>query len=103
MRKTRETLDKEIRDVSGFANVYYQPKSQMEFPCILYQKEDHDITYAGNSIYGNRIRYTITIIGKNCDNDHLINRFLEKFHYCNFDRRYKTSDNLYHDVLILYW
>ena len=103
MRRTREELDNKIREISGFQNVYFQPPSKMNYPCILYQKEKNDKHNANDSMYLNKVRYTITIIGKESENEFLINKFLRSFKNIDSDRRYISPDNLYHDVLILYW
>lgn len=100
--KTRFELDELLRDLTEFDNIYYQPPSHMNYPCILYQKDDYDASYADDIRYKNKTKYQITLIGKNPDNEEVCQKLLSIM-YCSFDRRYKTSENLYHDVFILYW
>lgn len=84
-------------------NVYYQPPEnlKMKYPCIRYEKEDIDTDYADDRVYSMKDQYTITIIGLDPDTD-VPRIILDTFQYCNFDRRY-ISDNLYHDVLTIYY
>lgn len=101
--KNREDLGELLEDISEFDYVYFQPPSKMNYPCILYERENFNSSYADNIAYKNKEKYTVTIIGKDPDNDELIEKMLLNIKYCSFDRRYKSSENLYHDVLIIYW
>ena len=91
MKRTRLELDRLIREISGFTNVYFQPPSKMSYPCILYQKEKHEKSNANDSMYLRKIKYTITIIGKEAENDHLVDKFLRTFKNIDSDRRYRQK------------
>lgn len=100
--RSRAELHSLLRRVTKLNNVYYQPPSKMSYPCLRYEKASYNIDYGDDIKYKNMTRYELTVIGTNPDNDDIINALLA-LPYCSFDRRYKTTENLYHDVLILYW
>lgn len=84
-------------------NVYYQPPEnfKMKYPCIRYEKEDINTNYADNKVYTMKDQYSIMVIGPDPDTE-IPKIILETFQYCNFDRRY-VSNNLYHDVLTVFY
>lgn len=102
MSRTRLDFHALLKQVTGYTNVYYQPPSRMSYPCILYEKASYDIKHADNIKYKSMTRYTVTVIGTNPDNDSVIDALLS-IKYSSYDRRYKTSENLYHDVLAIYY
>lgn len=101
MVNKRLQLQTKLEELLGSKSVYYQapPNRQLTYPCIIYSKEDIDIKKADNSNYISRIRYQIIIIDKRPDNN-VIDKILE-LPYASYDRPY-ISDNLYHDVIIIY-
>lgn len=100
---SRIALHDEIKAVSGVSQVYYQPPAsvRLSYPCVIYNKDSIDTLYANNSPYISVTRYSVTVIDKDPDNA-LAEKLLRYFPFCRFDRRY-TADNLYHDVLTLYY
>lgn len=104
MNKTRANLQTTLVGIMSPNKVYYQPPSseRMTYPCIVYDKDDYDIHKANDHIYRKKVQYKIMVIGKDPDNDEILDKLLA-LDYCSFDRRYKTSENLYHDVFTLYW
>lgn len=83
--------------------VYWQQPTgtKMSYPCLIYEMNTINHLFGDNLGYRNLKRYNLTLIGKEPDNDVLLEAFL-KLPYCSFDRRF-ISDNLYHDVLELYY
>lgn len=83
-------------------NVYYQPPESLSlsYPCIIYEKEDINTDYADDKTYSKTSEYLLTVIGMDPDTN-IPERLLE-MPYCTFDRRF-IQDNLYHDVLRLYF
>ena len=83
-------------------NVYYQlPESiKMQYPAIRYSKKNIQSVYANNSKYLMRDCYELIVISRNPD-DPVIKRLLA-LPYCSYDRQY-IADNLYHDVLTIYY
>lgn len=103
MSRTRLDLHAKLKSVlpEGF-NVYYQPPSRMSYPCLIYDRTDIESNYADNLKYKKMTKYTIMVIGTEPDNENIIDPILA-LPYTSFDRRYKTNENLYHDVIIIYW
>ena len=72
----------------------------MIYPAIRYAKSKIEIKRANNAGYMLNTRYEITVIDKRPDNPVILK--LLDLPYCSYDRMYK-ADNLYHDVLTLYY
>lgn len=99
---TRLELQSKLEELLGEHHVYYQPPTSinMEYPAIRYSKSRINADKANNSIYKKTTKYEITVIDRMPDNP-VIDKILE-LPYSSYDRLYK-SDNLYHDVLTLYY
>lgn len=99
---SRLELQSKLEELLGSRNVYYQPPEsvKMSYPAIRYSKKDIDSTHADDINYLNNTSYEIIVIDKDPDNE-VINKILE-LPYSSYDRPYK-SNNLYHDVLTLYF
>jgi hypothetical protein len=82
--------------------VYFQPPSSIKliYPCIIYELDSINVTYADSIKYKNKKRYTITVIDQNPDSE-IPNNIL-MLNYCSFDRHF-ISDNLNHYVFTLYY
>lgn len=83
-------------------NVYFQapPNNQMQYPCILYKRDDARTAFADNMPYRYTKRYQVTVIDKDPDSD--IPDKIAGLPLCSFDRHY-TADNLNHDVYNLFF
>lgn len=86
----------------GSSNVYFQPPPtlQMNYPCIVYKRDDQRIRSANNKPYSHRTRYQVTVIDQNPDS--LIPAKVAALPLCVFDRFY-TADNLNHDVYNIFF
>lgn len=100
----RQGLQDLLLDLMGpdAPNVYFQPPEDHKYvyPCIRYEVDDVDTTFADNSPYSNRIRYLVTLITEDPDDARwkkLLNRPL-----CSFSRHY-PADGLHHYVYILFF
>lgn len=82
--------------------VYFQPPPdvKIEYPCIVYERDDIDISFADNSPYKHKKRYQVTAIDPDPDSD--IHEKLMMLPLCSYDRSY-TAENLNHDVFNLYF
>lgn len=91
-----------LEQLLGSRNVYFQPppSTKMQYPCIVYRKDDIDTIYSGNKPYRNVQRYTVTVIDKNPDS--FIPAKIAGLPMSTFDRFFVT-DNLNHDVFKLYF
>lgn len=83
-------------------HVYFQPPEnvELEYPCIVYQRDNANTKFAGNAPYRYTQRYQVTIISRNPDNDILDQ--VAKLPMCEY-QRYFPADNLNHDVFVLYF
>lgn len=99
---SRLELQSKLEELLGSKNVYYQPPEsvKMSYPAIRYSKKNIDSKNANDAKYLTNTSYEIIVIDKKPDNE-VINKILN-LPYSSYDRPYK-SDNLYHDVLTLYY
>jgi hypothetical protein len=83
-------------------NVYFQPPAnvEMQYPCIVYQRDDADTKFADNIPYSRAVRYQVTVIDRNPDSD--IPGKVASLPFCIFNRFF-TAGNLNHDVFNLYY
>ena len=81
---------------------YFQPPQDatMRYPCIVYQRDDSDVSYADNVKYGWRKRYQVTVIDRRPDSP--ITDAVEALEYVRFDRFFIT-DGLNHTVFQMYF
>lgn len=98
----REKLQMILEDILGSNHVYYQPPGnlQMKYPAIVYSRSRIGNQYANNNVYLQNHSYQVTLIDKNPDSE--VIEKLSKLPLCRHDRHY-TSDNLNHDVFLLYF
>lgn len=86
----------------GSDKVYFQapPNLDMQYPCIVYKRDDAETTFANNSPYRHTKRYQVTVIDTDPDSD--IPDKVGNLPLCKFDRFY-PADNLNHDVYNLFF
>lgn len=82
--------------------VYFNPSGNihLEYPCILYKRDNSKVKFADNMPYNIKKRYMLTIIDSDVDSD--IPDRVAQLPMCIFNRHY-ISDNLSHDVFNLYF
>lgn len=97
----RLELHAELVAALGSSHVYYQPPPtvKMVYPCIVYQRDNEDRTYADNHGYLMYDRYQVTVIDRNPDSV-LWKRVLD-LPMARFSSRH-IIDGLNHDVLSVY-
>jgi hypothetical protein len=86
----------------GSTDVYFQPPSnvQMKYPCIVYQRDNSETIFAGNSLYNHKKRYQVTVIDRNPDSE--IPDKILALQWCSFNRFFTTS-GLNHTVFTLFF
>jgi len=86
----------------GSNNVYFQPPPsvKMQYPCIVYNRDDIDSIFADNGAYRLKTRYQVMVIDTNPDSD--IHTKVGTLPLCSYDRFF-TADNLNHDVYNLFF
>lgn len=82
-------------------NVYFQPSEnrEMEYPCIVYERDNASAQPADNFPYRVMQRYQVTYIDHNPDSD-VIDKLLT-LPLAAFNRHFATS-GLNHDVFVIY-
>ena len=98
----RLDLQRKLEELFESKEVYYKPpkNTMMSYPAIRYNLKDIDSKRADDLLYTKRNRYEVIVIDKKPDNP-AVSKLLD-LPYCSYDRQY-IADNLYHDVLTLYW
>jgi len=100
---SRLNLQTDLENFLGSRNVYFQPplSVQLKYPCIIYKRKTGDTKFANNMPYIFDKAYEVMIIDKNPDSN-LIDKFAMTFPKSRFDRHF-TTDNLNHDVFVIYY
>ncbi len=99
---SRLELQTKLEELLGSRNVYYQPPETitMNYPAVVYNKSKIKASRADNALYLKDTSYDITVISNKPDNEVILK--ILGLPLCIYDRHFK-SDNLYHDVLTLYF
>lgn len=98
----RQDLHKILVDILGSDNVYFQPPEsiKMKYPCIVYSRDYQTKFYADNISYLRKKRYQVIVIDRNPDS--CIPDKVDELPMTSFERHF-ASDNLNHDVYIVYF
>lgn len=98
----REELHEILCEALGSRNVYFQPPEsiKMQYPAIVYSRDDIDNNFANNYVYMQSLAYSVTVIDSDPDSE-VVDR-VSKLPRCQYDRHYK-SDNLNHDIFTIYY
>lgn len=88
--------------VSDNVSLYFQPPAniKMTYPCLVYDMNDIDTSYADGAPYMNYIIYQVMLITKQPDEE-ITAKIMKNVPLTRFDRSY-ISDNLYHYVFTCY-
>lgn len=99
---SRLELHEVLCGILNSRNVYFQPPEsiKLKYPAIVYKRENIDNNHADDSVYKQSLSYQVTVIDDDPDNE--IATAVSKLPMCRFNRHF-TSDNLNHDVFILYY
>jgi hypothetical protein len=83
-------------------HVYFQPPDnlQLEYPCIVYQRDFASTQFADGKPYRNTTRYAITVIDRDPDSE--IPGKVAAMPLSSFNRFF-TADQLNHDVYVVYF
>lgn len=86
----------------GSDNVYFQPPPtvQMQYPCIVYNRDSSSTDFADNQPYRSKKRYQVTVIDYDPDSE--IPDRVESLPLCSFNRFF-TTDQLNHTVFNLFF
>lgn len=99
---SRLDLHTVLTTVLGSDHVYFQPPEsiQMEYPCIVYSRQNLNTLFADNVPYTTEKQYAVTVIDP--DPDSLIPDKVAKLPKCRFSRHF-TADNLNHELYNLFF
>lgn len=97
----REELSISLHNILGTNNVYFNPPKtvNINYPAIIYFRNDIQNTQANNKVYKQDVVYTITVVDFNPDSE--IVKRVSQLPLCRYIRHYK-ADGLNHDVFELY-
>lgn len=100
--QNRLELQTFLENLTGSRNVYFQPPEnvKLKYPATVYSRTRIDGTFANNDVYKLDHAYQVVYIHHDPD-DPMIDVFAQ-IPTCRFQREY-VSDNLYHDVFIIYF
>lgn len=98
----RLELHEILVDILGTRNVYFQPPSnlQMQYPAIVYKREDIATSFAGNNPYRLTRRYRVTVIDRDPDSP-LVDK-VAHLPGCRYSANF-VADGLHHDNFRLYF
>lgn len=98
----RPELQSLLIDILESNHVYFQPPENvvMEYPCIVYNRDNILADWADNYGYKLNTRYSVTVIDRDPDNEAI--KKLAQLPYCTYERFY-VADNLNHDVFRLFF
>lgn len=98
----RLDLQTKFEEILGSRNVYFNPPDsvKMKYDAIRYRRRKIENRFANNSVYKQDDSYEVTVIYRDADSD--LPRKISMLPKCSHDRQY-VSNNLYHDVFVLYW
>ena len=102
MARSRLELQTILEGILGSSKVYFQrpPKDEMEYPCIVYSRDNVSLQFADNLPYRDAKRYQVTVIDRNPDSE--IPDNVAQLQYCTLSRTF-PANNLNHDVFTLYY
>lgn len=102
MARPRSELQVILDSIPGVTKAYFQPgpNQTLQYPCIVYTRDDSFVTHADNVGYYSKKRYMITVIDRNPDS--LIPDLVESQQFCGFDRFY-IKDGLNHSVFNMFF
>lgn len=98
----RLELQAVLTSLLGSEYVYFQPPPdiQLQYPCIVYNRDNEDVGFADNKPYSRMKRYSVTVIDRNPDS--AIPDKIGALPLCTYNRFF-TADNLNHDVYTLFF
>lgn len=99
----RLDLDAILRNCVGESGrVYFQPPAslKMQYPCIVYSRDNTRDNHADNYPYIHTKRYQVTVMDRDPDSE--IPDKIALLPLCSFATHF-TSDGLHHDVYNLYY
>ena len=118
MELRSDLLMKELKDLLGTNEVYFQPSdvagtagvvseypyifSGIEYPCFIIKRTSAYQPKANDKTYLFRPAYEVTYINRDEPDPDMLYKVGQRFSLCNYQRHF-VSDNLHHDVWVIYY
>lgn len=101
MVRPRSELHTVLENI-GTQKVYFQPPANivLQYPCIVYELSQIDVTFANNLPYLVDKSYSVTVIDRNPDSEFPYK--LLEIPMISFDRHFK-ADNLNHYAFTIFF
>ncbi len=97
-------LQNALEGLLNTRNVYFQPgpNVQLKYPCFVYNRKSAFQPKANNKTYLFRPAYEVTYINRDEPDPDILQKVMEAFVHCHYDRHY-VADNLHHDLFTIYY
>ncbi len=104
MSNSRLILQEKLEEILGSNHVYFQPPEDIRliYPCVIYERSGMNVNYADDDPYNDWFQYDVMYISKNPDTNEFIQRMVNEFKHCRYERHF-VSDNLNHETFSLYY
>ena len=115
MERRSDLLIQELKDLLGTDEVYFQPSynagndgsipyilTGIEYPCFIMERTTAYQPKANNKNYLFRPGYQVTYINRDEPDPEMIEAVMQHFQLCTYQRHF-VSDNLHHDVFMIYY
>ena len=115
MERRSDLLIQELKDLLGTDEVYFQAASDagdggeeayiftgIQYPCFIMERTTAYQPRANDTNYLFRPGYQVTYINQDEPDPEMLERVMKRFAHCNYQRHF-VSDNLHHDVFMIYY
>ena len=115
MERRSDQLIQELRDLLGTEEVYFQAASDagdggeesyiftgIHYPCFIMERTTAYQPKANDLNYLFRPGYQVTYINPDEPDPEMLERVMRHFPHCRYQRHF-ISDNLHHDVFMIYY
>ena len=114
MERRSDLLIQELKDLLDTDEVYFQPGPNLgsesdpmiftgiEYPCFIMERTTAYQPRANDKNYFFRPGYQVTYINRDEPDPEMLEAVMQHFPHCNYQRHF-VSDNLHHDVFMIYY
>ena len=117
MERRSDLLIQELRDLLGTDEVYFQPSydagtdedtgesyilTGINYPCFIMERTNAYQPWANSRNYLFTPCYQVTYINRDEPDPDMLERVMQRFAYCRYQRHY-VRDNLHHDIFMIYY
>lgn len=116
MERRSDLLIQELRDLLGTNEVYFQPSyaagssangepyifTGIDYPCFIMERTTAYQPAANDRNYLFRPGYQVTYINQDEPDPDMLEKVMQHFAHCHYQRHF-VSDNLHHDVFMIYF